>query len=580
MIRSVILSAYSYERADTRQSACARLWAFGLPLLLFPVFTFILATLLFVSGGALSSIAAWWILCASLAGAVFLPRFFFPTEWRLAAVFAVSAGVLALLLSLLVHDTSIDGQHYHFQAVYAFAEGWNPLTGEGEPPVIGDPMTLWALHYTRGGWVFSATLLAAGLPLAAMKTINFLILFATAAMLAGTFIRFGFSALFAALLTAAAVLNPVITSQSLTAMNDGLFGLCILLFTGSMAIWVRYDETPALVAGLATMILAVNLKFSAVPIFFVLSAFACFAAFAVRGPRDMVKIAAALLGAAFIGVILLGWSPYVQNYLGFGHPFYPLMGENAVDIMNGADPELENTPKVLEHLPAFQRFLFSLFSETHSGYATAANLKIPFSITPAELRAAGGVDIRLGGFGPFFSGAVLLALAGLVAIALSPGRRNPVTIGLLFISAALLVSVLVMPQNWWARYVPQFWFVPLCAAAAAMTVQRLPVQILGGLIAIILLLNASLSAASGLWLSAKRSAAVEDQLDSMRRSKQTYCIQPEMVQSRLYLMREAGIRVQYMAPSALVCAEPEEIAGYGPDRHGGKICVCPGDDPR
>lgn len=578
MIRSLFQAGFAHQREDNRATQWAFLWVAGTPLVLLPVFTFALTTVWFALGGGLSLIPAWLILALSATGALALPRLFIRAYWRRAAALSLAAGALAIILSAVIHDTSIDGQHYHFQATYALAQGWNPLTGDGDAVVIGEPMTLWALHYPRGGWVFPANLLAAGLPLSMLKAMNFLLLFGTAALLAGALLRFGFSYLFTAVLTAAAVLNPVIMAQIFTAMNDGLYSLCLLLFVASMAIWISRGEGLALVAACTAIILAVNLKFSAIAIFFILSAFTCLAALAVGGYRKALLTAAALLVSAVIGVFVLGWSPYVQNFADFGHPFHPIMGSDAVDIMSGDTPELQNTPQVLEPLSPAGRFLFSLFSETHSGFGTEPGLKIPFFASLAELRASGGVDVRLAGFGIFFSGTLLLAMAGLVVIALSPGQRNPVTIGLLFISAALLVSVLVMPQNWWARYVPQFWFVPLCLAAAAMTVQRLPVQILGGLIAIILLLNAGLSAASGLWLSAKRSAAVDDQLDGMRRSEQTYCVYPEMVHSRLYLMREAGIRVQYMPPSGLVCTEPEEIAGYGPDRHGGRICVCPGDD--
>ncbi|MFN3314713.1 MAG: hypothetical protein ACK46Q_14780, partial [Hyphomonas sp.] len=575
MMRALFLNAYTDAREDAPALRFALLWAIGLPLLLFPVFTFILTTALLALGATLAPLTAWLILGISAASALTLPRLFIVSGWPLAAALSLAAGVLAFLIASLLHDTSIDGQHYHFQAAYGLAEGWNPLRGGREPPVIGDTMTLWALHYPRGGWVFAGNLLAAGLPLSTLKAINFLLLFAAAALVAGTLIRLGFSALFAALLTAAAVLNPVITSQLFTGMNDGLFGLCLIIFTAALAVWIRHDEAPALIAALAAMILAMNLKFSAIPILFILSAFTCLATFLVSRHRRTLHIAAALFGSAIVGVIVLGWSPYVQNYLDFGHVFYPIMGPNAVDIMTGAMPELENTPKVLEPLSPAGRFLFSLFSQTHSGYETTASLKIPFFATPAELRAAGDVDTRLAGFGPFFSGIVLLAIVCAVTIALNAKRRNPVTLGLLFTAAAMLLSVLLMPQNWWARYVPQFWLAPACIAAAAITLPRLPVQIFGTLIALVMLLNAGLTTASGLWLTTKRSAAVNEQINTMANTDQSYCVYPDMVHSRLYLMREAGIQVQYAPRGTLTCSAPEEIAGYGPDRHGGQICLCP-----
>src|SRR5690606_10435550 len=119
------------------------------------------------------------------------------------------------------------------------------------------------------------------------------------------------------------------------------------------------------------------------------------------------------------------WSPYMQNALQFGHIFYPIMGPHALDIMMG------NTPEVLEGLSAPQRFLYSLFAETHAGYETAARLKPPFVVLPGELRAAGGVDVRIGGFGPFFSGIFVFAVASAAALMVREDRREPAALALL-----------------------------------------------------------------------------------------------------------------------------------------------------
>ncbi|PKP80771.1 MAG: hypothetical protein CVT79_13385 [Alphaproteobacteria bacterium HGW-Alphaproteobacteria-18] len=535
---------------------------------------FILTTLWFTVGGTISAPAAWGILGASLAGGLYLPRLFLSGSWRFAPLASVALIIAALIVTGLVHDTSIDGQHYHFQAIYALAEGWNPVHGNSEPAVIGDPITLWAIHYPRSGWDFAALLMAAGLPLAMGKVLNLLALFAGAALLAGALFRFGFSWLFAALLTAVAVLNPIVLSQLFTAMNDGLVGLCILIFTVSMMMWARYDNKLALAAGLAAMVLALNLKFSAIPMFVILCAFACAGIFFARGLRPAMGLATTLFASAIMAIVVLGWSPYMQNFLDHGHVFHPIMGQNAVDIMSGDVPALNNTPEVLEGMSAAERFLYSLFSETHSGYAATPQLKLPFSISPQELRAAGGVDVRLSGFGPFFSGIFLLSIAGAAALIARPRWRSSATLCLLLISAVMMFSVVVMPQNWWARYVPQFWFVPMGIAAAALAANSRAMQTLGGLIAAVMLLNAVIVGAAGLWLTANRGAEATAQINIMAASGETYCVYPDMVQSRIYLMREARLDIRYQPAEAIACAEPQEISGYGPDRFGGAICAC------
>lgn len=574
MIGRFLTSPFRHSADEPSPAPSRILWEIGTPLLFFPVLAFILTTLWFTVGGAISPVAAWIILGLSLAGGLYLPRLLRPVSWRFAPV--VSAGLIlaALVITGLLHDTSIDGQHYHFQAIYALAEGWNPVHGNAAPAVIGDPITLWAVHYPRAGWDFAALLMAAGLPLAMGKALNLMALFAGAALVAGALSRLGYSWLFAALLAAVAVLNPIVLSQLFTAMNDGLVGLCILIFTVSLVMWARYQDRLALAAGLAAMILALNLKFSAIPMFVILCAFACAGIFFTRGLRPALGVAATLLASAVMAIMVLGWSPYMQNLLDHGHVFHPIMGENAVDIMSGEGPALNNTPEVLESMLATERFFYSLFSETHSGYADTPQLKPPFSISSQELRAAGGVDVRLSGFGPFFSGIFLLAIAAAAALIARPRWRNNTALWLLLVSTGMMFSVIVMPQNWWARYVPQFWFVPVGIAAAALAANSRVSQLLGGLIAAVMLLNAMIVGAAGLWLTAQRGAEATAQIDAMKVSGEAYCVYPDMVQSRIYLMREAGLSVRYQPAEEVSCAEPQEIAAYGPDRYGGAICAC------
>ncbi len=574
MIGRFLKSPFRHGANEPAGTQSKILWEIGTPLLFFPVLAFILTTLLFTVGGAISPVIAWIILGGSLAGALYLPRLLRPVSWRFAPI--VSAGLIlaALLMTGLLQDTSMDGQHYHFQAIYALSEGWNPVHGTAEPAVIGDPITLWAVHYPRAGWDFAALLMAAGLPLAMGKALNLIALFAAAAILAGALYRFGFSWLFAALLTAVAVLNPIVLSQLFTAMNDGLVGLCILIFTVSLVMWARYRDKLALAAGLAAMILALNLKFSAIPMFVILCAFACAGILFTRGLRPALSVAATLLASAVFAIVVLGWSPYMQNLLDHGHVFHPIMGENAVDIMSGEGPALDNTPEVLEGMSATERFFYALFSETHSGYADTPQLKLPFSISPQEVRAAGGVDVRLSGFGPFFSGVFLLAIAAAAALIARPRWRNSTALWLLLISTGMMLSVIVMPQNWWARYVPQFWFVPVGIAAAALAANSRVLQAFGGLIAAVMLLNAMIAGAAGLVLTAKRGGEASAQIAAMKASGEAYCVYPDMVQSRIYVMREAGLSVRYQRAEEVSCAEPQEIAAYGPDRYGGAICPC------
>ena len=114
------------------------------------------------------------------------------------------------------------------------------------------------------------------------------------------------------------------------------------------------------------------------------------------------------------------------------------MGTQAVDIMQqSASSGFSNTPAALRDMSPVERFFFSLFSETHSGFETGPHLKVPFTVSVSEIRTVGGVDVRLGGFGPFFSGAILLAAVCTVMIWFRSPKQNNVTLGLLLIAFAM-----------------------------------------------------------------------------------------------------------------------------------------------
>jgi hypothetical protein len=83
-------------------------------------------------------------------------------------------------------------------------------------------------------------------------------------------------------------------------------------------------------------------------------------------------------------------------------------------------------------------------------------LKVPFALSADELLAYAAPDTRIGGFGPWFGGAVVVAL---VALPFARRRRAIAAVAL-----GLVVSALITPAVFWARLVPQLWWAPLAVA--------------------------------------------------------------------------------------------------------------------
>src|SRR5690606_27305029 len=108
-----------------------------------------------------------------------------------------------------------------------------------------------------------------------------------------------------------------------------------------------------------------------------------------------------------IAVLLVGFHPYLMNTIDFKHPFYPLMGDDSVDIITN------NIPKSLDNMSSTGRFFTSFFAHTDNmmnDHDRDAKIKIPFTLNKVDILSAGKVDTRVAGFGPLFSGIFILSL--------------------------------------------------------------------------------------------------------------------------------------------------------------------------
>src|SRR6185295_7206780 len=108
---------------------------------------------------------------------------------------------------------------------------------------------------------------------------NLVALAASALTVAGLLGKLGLSWPRLAVLTAVAALNPITCAQLFTRMNDGLLASFMLIFIVGVVLWVARDDRKAFWLAAASMVIALNLKFSAVPIFALFCAAAVVAAF-------------------------------------------------------------------------------------------------------------------------------------------------------------------------------------------------------------------------------------------------------------------------------------------------------------
>jgi hypothetical protein len=459
----------------------------ALTLCIMPAATFFFSSLVLLTGAHLGPLIAWCILLVSVGGAVYV-SFRAQMDWKAPAL-ALALAIAAGALSHWMIDTTFDGQGYHYVATRALADGWNPIFDGLELPASvraygSEPV----YYYAQAGWRVSAVLVAAGFDSETAKLVPMLLAGALAFGAFGCAATWGASWLQSVAFAGLTAGNPIIIVQVFTRMNDGQIASCFGLTAVFFALWLRDRRLGQLLAALGAMAYALNLKFSAIPLFVLLCVIIVGAAAVAVSRGAAFRAALTLLCSALFSIAILGAQPYVTNTIDHGHPFYPIAGDHRIDIMSG------NRPAGFTDMSAGERLFRSYFSATANGFRESNSLKAPFTITGAELRDAGRPDARVAGFGPFFLGATLIALTISVWVLLT--GPAPSTIIALGVAWFLMVVSMLLPEAWWARYAPQVWWFPCIVAGVGILAKRQALKVAGWVLAALVLLNSGLVAAS------------------------------------------------------------------------------------
>ena len=294
------------------------------------------------------------------------------------------------------------------------------------------------------------------------------------------------------LLAACAAFNPVVLYQSLSFYVDAQLASVLLCLAALLYLFYLRPVRPIGILLILIGCYLINLKFTGLIYLIIVGGGVIIIALMdnkISLARQYLKIGFATV---LMGLLVFGCHPYITNFRDHGHPIFPLMGNGKVDIMTTTSIHLEGChvgPREFDNsnVNRVNKLLQSLGSKSTVGKAVRA--KIPFQVKKGELTAFYNADVRLGGFGPLFSGILLLFIGLLIYWAVSrQGNRNFYAITLL-----VFTSVLANPGAWWARYVPQLWLMPVIAAMFAIGFQkRTSIKIAGYLMAVVILLNIGL----------------------------------------------------------------------------------------
>lgn len=412
---------------------------------------------------------------------------------------------LSFVLSALLYDYSWDGRAYHQIGILYFANCWNPVWQkmadvESLLPYLSHE--IWVEHYLKFSEVVASSIVSAFASIAPSsldtielgKALNFIAVFGAFLYSVSVLAKF-IHPLPATIISLFASFSPVVGAQIATYYVDGLLSCALLVAFCAIVDREFYrrqlvDSSPSEISSLKC---------------------AMFARSCILAGALLAMASIKLTGIAYAGFIGLGYlvyllwfypfkeskplivlglitgslilacnaNPLLTNLASGKHFGYPLLGKDKIDIIIGQQP------KVFDELNSGTKLLYSLFSRTQNCTAQCTpQLKAPFSRLHDE---APNVDTRIAGFGAYFSGAVLLSV--LMVVLFAQGFRRKEILGLLVLVTG---SFLINPESWWARYVPQMYFVPLLVLVASYYLSKPP---LSSLLRIALLLTITINTA-------------------------------------------------------------------------------------
>ena len=382
--------------------------------------------------------------------------------FRLGIITVITIG--SAYISGQMTDFSYDGLWYHQTGILFLKKGWNPIYMSAvdffrqhwEVDING---LIWIDSYPKFYEIVAANIyyLTGNIETGHMLYfLSIVLLFCYSFFVFEQDLLKGrkkLSAFFSLLL----VLNPIVIVQMATYYVDGLVYIYFMVSLFALVVISR-QNTPNLLS-YAMMIMSIivlaNLKHVGVAYAILeLLVFGFYLLINRRHDSFFMKSCVVIVALFLLTAI----NPYFTNLYRGKHILYPVAGEGKIDIMS------HNMPSSFRGRSMPYKLFMSTFGRVGNAMSeyevtdTKVKLKIPFTITISEIPFLARVDTRQSGFGVLWSGILLISL--FISFFIKETDIKDKKSYLLF-QGILILSVLVNPENWWARYVPQFYAVPI-----------------------------------------------------------------------------------------------------------------------
>lgn len=379
--------------------------------------------------------------------------------------------ISSFIISNAFIDVSWDGRFYHYTTALLLKLGWNPIYDNiySFAPKVGIFHNYpWIESYPKFTEIIMANLYSLKISsMDSIKQINF-ILMAISFMYSYWVLSLAFfekkSKLFNFFTSFLLVYNPIVICQILTLCNDLIlyFNFLILILTiiyiektknkneitlqnknfHNIEIWTIF---------IISSIFLASTKFTGA--LYLAIIYFCYFIYLIILKSKLKSFILSILITS-ITLFITNINPYITNIINHSHPFYPVFGQEKFDLMANSFPNGFNNKN------RFYKFFISTFSQSDNilkkHTQKKATLKIPFTIKADKPFFT--ESMRIAGFGYFFSGILLLSI--FFSFGLKFNNKNNKYLLLLIISIITL-TILSNPESWWARFIPQFWILPI-----------------------------------------------------------------------------------------------------------------------
>ncbi len=386
--------------------------------------------------------------------------------------------LLILILPFMftkTYDLTVDGNSYHKTAIGFMNEGWNPIyesSSDFNSRTLGklsehtkdsnslNKVDLWIDHYPKASYFIETVIYSYTNNIESGKCITIL-LDISLVLLVLSILEDKIGKTKAIIISILIGLNPIVLSQMFTFYVDGLmgilFGIELLLLYQTKIYEKKYDLNFLYL--MCCCGIFVNLKYTGL-LYSGLIAAVHYFYYLIRNKKNRFEtfknmtIKFSIIFIIAIGFI--GCSSYIKNTIDHHNPLYPIIGEDKVDIITMMYPDNYDKMNGLE------RFVNSIYSRTENLGRNKGNttIKNPFKIYSSEMDTIALPDTRIGGFGPLFgivTSFTILLLIILIAKKIKKEKLD-ININIILFSISIILSMILVGESWWARYVPQFYY--------------------------------------------------------------------------------------------------------------------------